>query len=77
MPSALYNRLLETMSPYVGAANAKAMMQRQLDRTKSTPESFSTSDLQKISMFLEAAATLYIADKPKQGELTTKLRAIR
>lgn len=77
MPSALYSRLLATVTDYIGADKAVSVIQRQLKRCDgATPETFSKSDLNRLVLYLVLATTLYVPDKARAAELEARLKAL-
>jgi hypothetical protein len=77
MARAQYDNLVKFVNAYVGDAKGPGIVERQLKHcAPSTADTFTAADLQKIAIFLVAAAGLYIPDATKKEEFKTKIAAL-
>jgi hypothetical protein len=74
MPSPTYTKLLGLVTPYVDAATAEGVIQRQLGTA--TPDTFSMDDLKSCGNKISIAIKLYVADTARREELAGKLKGL-
>lgn len=76
MPSPFFDKLVRTVSSYIGEEKAVGAVSRRLKDCAATPESFAPPHLKKIMVPLTAALGLYLTDTGKKTELQQKLSAL-
>ncbi len=75
MPSALYQRLVTLVTPYVGEAKADGAIGRQLKHCDRTPDTFGAADYPKITAHVIGATSLYVRDPVEKQKLIDQLKA--
>lgn len=74
MPNA-YDQLSSLLTTYLDEDKVQKVLERQLERCDTTPESFSQAQLKDVVPYVIGAAVIYVTDDVQREALRAKIKA--
>lgn len=76
MPSPLYQSVVDVVSTYIGPEKAIDCINRQVAHCNATADNFSKDHFRQILQRVVGATSMWIRDKAKRAELSSRLESL-